>query len=134
VKVTFLLSPFEGTLSFVILSVHFIFNIHLQHHFQIHLRPFLQFLPDPRFWSIKSNIPNTTFCIYYLTVWRRNVICFVQCVRKVAVHLGYGTYICLSVSKLPLKCAVVSLYSVVKQRLKCNSVKVCNCLIQFFTV
>jgi hypothetical protein len=49
----------------------------------------------------------------------------VQCVRKVAVHLGYGTYIWLSVSKLPLKCAVVSLYSVVKQRLKCNTGKVC---------
>jgi hypothetical protein len=32
---------------------------------------------------------------------------------------------------LPLKCAVVSLYSVVKQRLKCNTGKVCNCLIQF---
>jgi hypothetical protein len=30
-----------------------------------------------------------------------------------------------------LKCAVVSLYSVVKQRLKCNIGKVCNCLIQF---
>jgi hypothetical protein len=30
-----------------------------------------------------------------------------------------------------LKCAVVSLYSVVKQRLKCNTGKVCNCLIQF---
>jgi hypothetical protein len=37
----------------------------------------------------------------------------------------------LSVSKLPLQCAVVSLYSVVKQRLKCNTGKVCNCLIQF---
>jgi hypothetical protein len=45
------------------------------------------------------------------------------------VHLGYFTYICLSVSKLPLQCAVVSLYSVVKQRLKCNTGKVCNCLI-----
>jgi hypothetical protein len=32
---------------------------------------------------------------------------------------------------LPFKCAVVSLYSAVKQRLKCNTVKVCNCLIQF---
>jgi hypothetical protein len=37
----------------------------------------------------------------------------------------------LSVSKLPMKCAVVSLYSVVKQRLKCNAGKVCNCVIQF---
>jgi hypothetical protein len=55
----------------------------------------------------------------------------VQCFRKVAVHLGYGTWNWLSVSKLMLKCAVVSLYSVVKQRLKCSTVKVCNCLIQF---
>jgi NADH:ubiquinone oxidoreductase subunit H len=54
-----------------------------------------------------------------------------QCVRKVAVHLGYGTYIWLSVPKLPLQCAVVSLYSVVKQQLKCNAGKVCHCLIQF---
>jgi hypothetical protein len=37
----------------------------------------------------------------------------------------------LSVSKLPLKCAVVSLNSVVKQRLKCHTGKVFNCLIQF---
>jgi hypothetical protein len=36
----------------------------------------------------------------------------------------------LSVSKLPLKCAGVLLYSVVKQRLKCNAGEVCNCLIQ----
>jgi hypothetical protein len=47
------------------------------------------------------------------------------------MHLGYGTYIWLSVSKLPLQCAVVWLYSVVKQRLKCNTGEVCNCLIQF---
>jgi hypothetical protein len=32
---------------------------------------------------------------------------------------------------LPFKCAVVSLYSVVKQQLKCNTGKVFNCLIQF---
>jgi hypothetical protein len=32
---------------------------------------------------------------------------------------------------LPLKRAVVSLYSVVKQLLKCNTGKVLNCLIQF---
>jgi hypothetical protein len=44
---------------------------------------------------------------------------------------AYGTRIWLSVSKLPLQCAVVSLYSVVKQRSKCNTGKVCNCLIQF---
>jgi hypothetical protein len=38
----------------------------------------------------------------------------------------------LLVSKLPVKCAVVdSLYSVVKHRLKCNTGKLCNCLIQF---
>jgi hypothetical protein len=37
----------------------------------------------------------------------------------------------VSVLKLPLKCAVASLYSAVKQRLKCNAGKVCNCLIQF---
>jgi hypothetical protein len=54
-----------------------------------------------------------------------------QRVRKVALHSGYGTYILLPLSKLPLQCAVVSLYSVVKQRLKCNTSKVCNCLIQF---
>jgi hypothetical protein len=47
------------------------------------------------------------------------------------VQLGYGTYIWLSVSKLPLQCAAVSPYSVVKQRLKCNTGKVRNCLIQF---
>jgi hypothetical protein len=55
----------------------------------------------------------------------------IQYVRKVALHLGYGTQIWLSVSKLPLKSAVVSLYSVVKQWLKCNTGKVCNCLFQF---
>jgi hypothetical protein len=41
-------------------------------------------------------------------------------------------YIELVVSiEVPLKCAVVSLYSVVKQQLKCNTSKVCNYLIQF---
>jgi hypothetical protein len=35
----------------------------------------------------------------------------------------------LSVSKLPLKRAVVSLYSVAKQQLKCNAGKLCNSLI-----
>jgi hypothetical protein len=47
------------------------------------------------------------------------------------VRLGYSTYIWLSVSKLLLRCAVVSLYSVVKQQLNCNTGKACNCLIQF---
>jgi hypothetical protein len=37
----------------------------------------------------------------------------------------------LSVLKLLLKCDVVSLYSVVKQQSKCNTGKVCNCLITF---
>jgi hypothetical protein len=55
----------------------------------------------------------------------------IECVRKVAVHIGYGTYIWLSVSNLPLQCVDVSLYSVVNQRLKCNTGKVCNFLIQF---
>jgi hypothetical protein len=40
-------------------------------------------------------------------------------------------YVDLAVSKLPLKCAVVSSYSVVKRRLKCNTGKVCNFLFQF---
>jgi hypothetical protein len=41
-------------------------------------------------------------------------------------------YIDLVVSiEVSLKRAVVSLYSAVKQRLKCNTGKVCNCLIQF---
>jgi hypothetical protein len=35
------------------------------------------------------------------------------------------------VLKLLLKFAVVSLYSILKQWLKCNTDKVCNCLIQF---
>jgi hypothetical protein len=55
----------------------------------------------------------------------------VLCVRKVAVHVGYGPYIWLSVPKLPLQYAVVSLCSVVKQRLKCDTGKVRDCLIQF---
>jgi hypothetical protein len=61
---------------------------------------------------------------------RRVSAYIIQSVRKVAVHLGYGTQIWLSVPKLPLQCAVVSLSSVAKQRLKCNTGKVCNCLIQ----
>jgi hypothetical protein len=55
----------------------------------------------------------------------------IECIQKVAVYLGYGTKIWLSELKLPLKCAVVSLYSAIKQRLKCNTGKVCNYLIQF---
>jgi hypothetical protein len=55
----------------------------------------------------------------------------VQCVRKVAVLLGYGSYILLSISKLPLKCSVVSLYLLIQKRLRRNTCEVCNCLIQF---
>jgi hypothetical protein len=70
--------------------------------------------------------PSTlSFSCQYLST-----IAHIQRVQKVAVHLGYGTQIWLSVSKLPLQCAVVSLYSVVKQRLKCNTGKFCNRLIQ----
>jgi hypothetical protein len=36
----------------------------------------------------------------------------------------------LSVSKFPLKCAVVSLYSVVKQRLKCDAGEVFSHIIK----
>jgi hypothetical protein len=50
---------------------------------------------------------------------------------EIAVHLGYGMQIWLSISNLPLKCAVVSMYTVVKQWLKCNTSKLFNCLIQF---
>jgi hypothetical protein len=41
-------------------------------------------------------------------------------------------YVDLVVSiEVAVEVAVVSVYSVVKQWLKCNTVKVCNCLIQF---
>jgi hypothetical protein len=41
-------------------------------------------------------------------------------------------YIDLVVSiEVAIKCAAVSLYSIVKQRLNCSTGKVCNCLIQF---
>jgi hypothetical protein len=63
--------------------------------------------------------------------WYSSSLMKIQCVRKVAVHLGYGTWIWLSVLKFTLKYAVVSLYSVVKQQLKRPTGKVCNCLIQF---
>jgi hypothetical protein len=45
-----------------------------------------------------------------------------QCVWKVAVHLGYSMLIWLSLLKLPLKFAVVSLYSVVKLQLNATPV------------
>jgi hypothetical protein len=65
-------------------------------------------------------------CIHACMYVYMYVYMYVQSVRKVAVHLGYSTYIRLSVSKLPLQCTVVSLYSV-KQRLKCNTGKVFTC-------
>jgi hypothetical protein len=70
------------------------------------------------------------FYVKHTTPHKVKCVRKVQSVRKVAVHLGYGTYIWLSVSKLPLQCAVVSLHSVVKQRLTCDTGKVCSCLIQ----
>jgi hypothetical protein len=48
-----------------------------------------------------------------LAIYRVDLI---RCIQKVTVQLGYSTKIWLSVSKLLLKCAVVSLYSVVKQQ------------------
>jgi hypothetical protein len=77
-------------------------------------------------------LPDTVLMCLSLTLRRHATN--IHCVRKVAVQLGYGTYIWLSVSKLPLKCAVVTLYSDVKQRLKCNTGKVCNCLIQVLLI
>jgi len=57
---------------------------------------------DGRFWVRHRNLQ-------YLW-WKPRLCCgtrrIIQCVRKVAVHLGYGTYIRMLVSKLPLKCAV----------------------------
>jgi hypothetical protein len=49
--------------------------------------------------------------------------CTVRSESRCALRLRYVDLV--SVSKLPLKGAVVSLYSVVKQRLKCNTGKVC---------
>jgi hypothetical protein len=55
----------------------------------------------------------------------------IKCVRKVAVHLRLR-YVDLVVGiEVAVEVCVISLYSVVKQRLKCNTGKVCNCLIQF---
>jgi hypothetical protein len=51
----------------------------------------------------------------------------IQCVRKVAVHLSYGTQIWLSVRTCRwsvLFLCGISLYPVVKHRLKCNTCKV----------
>jgi hypothetical protein len=65
-----------------------------------------------------------------------------QCVRKVAVRLGYGTLqragyavacLCWSCRWSVLLLCDISLYSVVEQRLKCNTGEVINCWIQFCT-
>jgi hypothetical protein len=50
------------------------------------------------------------------------------------VHLGYGTvrYVYLVVSvEVAFEVCCCLMYSVVKQRLKCNTGKLCHCLIQF---
>ena len=50
------------TSSFVILSVHCIFNIHLELHVSNALTILSSFIPyGPCFWSTNSNTPNTTF-------------------------------------------------------------------------
>jgi hypothetical protein len=50
----------------------------------------------------------------------RKSLCTQAMVHRLAVSI-----------KVAVECAAVSLYSVVIQRLKCNTGKVCNCLIQF---
>jgi hypothetical protein len=90
------------------------------------------------YWVATIPAPNHSARIHVLpsvgVLWNQSqnflVHQHITCVRKVAVHLGYGTYIWLSVTKLTLQCAVIWLYSVVKQWLKCNTGKVCNCLVQ----
>jgi hypothetical protein len=77
------------------------------------------------------NVTSACMLFYPSTLNIKNKGFYIQRFRKVAVHLRYGTYIWLSVWKMLFQCAVFSLYSVVKQRLKCNTGKVCNCLIQF---
>jgi hypothetical protein len=64
-------------------------------------------------------------CLANVWMWRRAASLWTCALRDsrlpprstvrslIAVHLGYGTYIWLSVSKLPLQCAIVWLYSVV---------------------
>ena len=59
------------TSSFVILSVHFIFNILLQHHVSNAFTILSSFFPRaPCFWSIKSNTPNTTKVLWWIHVER----------------------------------------------------------------
>jgi hypothetical protein len=98
---------------------HFIFNI----------QPLKMDLTEDSESSANHNLTPGKYAKEHVTMFRS--LYEVQCVRKVAVHSGYGPYIWLSVPKLPLQCAAVSLYSAVKQRLKRNTGKVCDCLVQF---
>jgi hypothetical protein len=56
--------------------------------------------------------------------------CTVRSESRCALRLRYVDLV-VSIEVAVEGCAVVSLYSVVKQRLKCNTGKVCNCLVQF---
>jgi hypothetical protein len=79
-----------------------------------------------------GKLQNISKDLIHGSIREHNTMCFLlPCVRKVGVDVGCGPQVWLCLLKVPLKCAVVSLYSVVKQRLKCNTSKVCNCLIQF---
>jgi hypothetical protein len=51
---------------------------------------------------------------------------------RCALRLWY-VYLVVSI-EVAVECAVVSLYSVVKQRFKCNTGKVCKCLIKFLLI
>jgi hypothetical protein len=55
------------------------------------------------------------------------VLCTMRSESRCALKLWYVDLV--GSIEVALRCAVVSLYSVVKQRLKCNTGKVCNCLI-----
>ena len=76
------LSPFAlwKTPSFVILSVHFIFNIPLQLHVSNAFTTFPSFFSyGPCFWSINSDTPNTSFVGFFFISKLRlfeNTICF----------------------------------------------------------
>jgi hypothetical protein len=64
----------------------------------------------------------TQKCAYcHAEVFRSTVRSEIRC----ALRLQYVDLV------FSIKVSVVSLYSVVTQRLKCNTGKVCNCLIQF---
>jgi hypothetical protein len=66
--------------------------------------------------------------VFSLATWLHwNTVCSESCS---ALKLQYVDW--LLVSNIPSNSAVVSLYSVVKQRLKSNTGKVCNYLIKFY--